>query len=198
MFDLGFSEIAVVAVVALVVLGPERLPKVARTAGHMFGRLQRYVANVKADIAREVDASELSKIKQEVETAARSFESSVKEQAASFESEARAIEQEAQKTLNDAVAGSDNAGTSSTSAVSPDAAALTSPTATATALPPATASASASGATPTQAEILAAEDRAFDAMPTGQRAASRPSAQTSFDFGIEPSRRAANAKAATP
>jgi sec-independent protein translocase protein TatB len=192
MFDLGFSEIAVVAVVALVVLGPERLPKVARTAGHMFGRLQRYVANVKADIAREVDASELSKIKQEVETAARSFESSVKEQAASFESEARAIEQEAQKTLNDAVAGSDNAGTSSTSAVSPDAAALTSPTATAT------ASASASGATPTQAEILAAEDRAFDAMPTGQRAASRPSAQTSFDFGIEPSRRAANAKAATP
>jgi sec-independent protein translocase protein TatB len=194
MFDLGFSEIAVVAVVALVVLGPERLPKVARTAGHMFGRLQRYVANVKADIAREVDASELSKIKQEVETAARSFESSVKEQAASFESEARAIEQEAQKALSDPAAGSSGA----TSAVSPDAAALTSPTATATALPPATASASASGATPTQAEILAAEDRAFDAMPTGQRAASRPSAQTSFDFGIEPSRRAANAKAATP
>jgi sec-independent protein translocase protein TatB len=195
MFDLGFSEIAVVAVVALVVLGPERLPKVARTAGHMFGRLQRYVANVKADIAREVDASELSKIKQEVETAARSFESSVKEQAASFESEARAIEQDTQKALSDAAAGSSGA----TSAVSPDAAALTSPTATATAttLPPGTASASASGATPTQAEILAAEDRAFDAMPTGQPAASRPSVQTSFDFGIEPSRRAAKAKAAT-
>jgi sec-independent protein translocase protein TatB len=47
MFDIGFSEIMVIAVVALVVLGPENLPKTARTLGHLFGRLQRYVADVK-------------------------------------------------------------------------------------------------------------------------------------------------------
>ncbi len=51
MFDIGFSEIIVIAVVALIVIGPERLPKVARTLGHMFGRLQRYVNDVKADIS---------------------------------------------------------------------------------------------------------------------------------------------------
>ena len=79
MFDIGFSEIAVVGVVALVVLGPERLPKVARTAGHMFGRLQRYVATVKSDINREMDASELSKLKEEVTSAARSFEQTMQE-----------------------------------------------------------------------------------------------------------------------
>ena len=50
MFDVGFSEIVVIAVVALIVIGPERLPKVARTLGHLFGRMQRYVNDVKADI----------------------------------------------------------------------------------------------------------------------------------------------------
>ena len=49
MFDIGFSEIVVIAVVALIVIGPERLPKTARTLGHLFGRLQRYVADVKAE-----------------------------------------------------------------------------------------------------------------------------------------------------
>ena len=63
---MSFYEILVIGVVALVVLGPERLPKVARTAGHLFGRLQRYVNGVKADISREMEASEFSKIKQEV------------------------------------------------------------------------------------------------------------------------------------
>ena len=56
MFDIGFSEIIVIAVVALIVLGPEKLPKTARTLGHLFGRLQRYVADVKADINREMAA----------------------------------------------------------------------------------------------------------------------------------------------
>ena len=76
MFDIGFSELVVIGVVALVVLGPERLPKVARTAGHLFGRLQRYVATVKADLNREMDLSELAKVKQEVQDAARAFEQS--------------------------------------------------------------------------------------------------------------------------
>ena len=59
MFDIGFSEIVVIAVVALIVIGPERLPKTARTLGHLFGRLQRYVADVKADINREMQLEEL-------------------------------------------------------------------------------------------------------------------------------------------
>ncbi len=62
MFDIGFSEIMVIAVVALVVLGPEKLPKTARTLGHLFGRLQRYVSDVKADINRELELDELRKL----------------------------------------------------------------------------------------------------------------------------------------
>jgi sec-independent protein translocase protein TatB len=61
MFDIGFSELVVIGVVALVVVGPERLPKVARTAGHMLGRFQRYASSVKADISREMELDELRK-----------------------------------------------------------------------------------------------------------------------------------------
>jgi sec-independent protein translocase protein TatB len=99
MFDIGFSEIAVVGVVALVVLGPERLPKVARTAGHMFGRLQRYVATVKSDINREMDASEFSKLKEEVTSAAKSFEQTMQEQTSAFKAETAAIEKSASPEL---------------------------------------------------------------------------------------------------
>lgn len=91
MFDIGFSELLLIGVVALVVLGPERLPKVARTAGHLFGRLQRYVATVKADLNREMEMSELAKVKQEVQEAARAFEQSAQQQTREFESEARAL-----------------------------------------------------------------------------------------------------------
>ena len=97
MLDMSFSEIAVIGVVALVVLGPERLPKVARTAGHLFGRLQRYVATVKADINREMDTSELAKIKQEVQDAAKSFEQSVQQHANIVEKETSAIGQAIEK-----------------------------------------------------------------------------------------------------
>ena len=93
MLDMSFSEIAVIGVVALVVLGPERLPKVARTAGHLFGRLQRYVATVKADINREMDTSELAKIKQEIQDAAKGFEQTVQQHASSVEKETVAIGQ---------------------------------------------------------------------------------------------------------
>lgn len=61
MFDIGFSELVVIGVVALVVVGPERLPKVARTVGHLFGRLQRYVGGVKADLRREFEFEELER-----------------------------------------------------------------------------------------------------------------------------------------
>ena len=99
MFDMSFSEIAVIGAVALVVLGPERLPKVARTAGHLFGRLQRYVNTVKADISREMETSELSKLKQDVQDAARSFEQTVQQHANSLETEAKSIQTNAEKTL---------------------------------------------------------------------------------------------------
>ncbi|HSD42018.1 MAG TPA: Sec-independent protein translocase protein TatB [Burkholderiales bacterium] len=79
MFDIGFSELLVIAVIALLVIGPERLPKVARTAGHLFGRLQRYVNDVKADIQREIELDELKKLRSQFEDAARSVEQSVNE-----------------------------------------------------------------------------------------------------------------------
>jgi len=62
MFDIGFWELTIIAVVALIVIGPERLPKVARTAGHWIGRGRRFVASVKADIDREIKAEELKQI----------------------------------------------------------------------------------------------------------------------------------------
>ena len=76
MFDIGFSELLLIAVVALIVIGPERLPKAARTLGHLFGRMQRYVNDVKADISREMELEELRKLQTDVQSAARSFEDS--------------------------------------------------------------------------------------------------------------------------
>ncbi len=77
MFDISFSEILVIAAVALIVIGPERLPKVARTLGHVFGRAQRYVNDVKSDIQREIELDELKKWKASVEETGRSIENSV-------------------------------------------------------------------------------------------------------------------------
>jgi len=79
MFDIGFTELMVIGVVALIVVGPERLPRVARTAGALLGRLQRYVADVKADINREVELDELRKMKDSVQQAASEFETSMNE-----------------------------------------------------------------------------------------------------------------------
>ncbi|HZP85373.1 MAG TPA: Sec-independent protein translocase protein TatB [Burkholderiales bacterium] len=98
MFDIAFSEILVIAVVALIVIGPERLPKTARTLGHLFGRLQRYVSEVKADISREMELDELRKLQQQVQTAAREIETSVQAAATQMESGVRSVEQQ----LNDA------------------------------------------------------------------------------------------------
>lgn len=77
MFDIGFSEMLVLAVVALVVLGPERLPKVARQAGAWMGKLRRYVDDVKSDINRQMELSELRDLKTQVTDAARDLETSV-------------------------------------------------------------------------------------------------------------------------
>lgn len=76
MFDISFTELMLAGVVALIVIGPEKLPKVARTVGHLLGRAQRYVNDVKGDIQREVEIDELRKMKQEMESAAQSVQSS--------------------------------------------------------------------------------------------------------------------------
>jgi len=104
MFDIAFSEIALIAVVALVVIGPERLPRVARTLGHMFGRLQRYVNEVKADINREIELDELRKLKAEVHSAAQDIERSVSEAAHEVEGSVRSVEQEINATVGAAAA----------------------------------------------------------------------------------------------
>ena len=99
MFDIGFSELMVIAVVALIVIGPERLPKVARTLGHLFGRMQRYVNDVKADISREMELDELKKLQATMQDAARSFEHSVTSEVKTTESELQKIAQEANPTV---------------------------------------------------------------------------------------------------
>jgi sec-independent protein translocase protein TatB len=95
MFDIGFSELMVIAVVALIVIGPERLPKVARTLGHLFGRMQRYVNDVKADISREIELEELRKLQTAMQDAARSLEQSVTQEINTAEAELQKIAQEA-------------------------------------------------------------------------------------------------------
>jgi sec-independent protein translocase protein TatB len=91
MFDIGFSELLLIAVVALLVIGPERLPKAARTLGHLFGRMQRYVNDVKADISREMELDELRKLQATMQDAARSFERSVSKEINETESELQKI-----------------------------------------------------------------------------------------------------------
>jgi sec-independent protein translocase protein TatB len=77
MFDIGFSEMMVLAVVALVVLGPERLPKVAKQVGQWMGKLRRYVDDVKTDINRQMELSELRGIQTQITDAANDLKSSV-------------------------------------------------------------------------------------------------------------------------
>jgi sec-independent protein translocase protein TatB len=85
--DFGFDKIALIGAVALIVIGPEKLPKVARTVGHLFGKAQRYVADVKAEVNRSIELDELKKMKTEFEDAARNVEQEVHKAGAAFQSE---------------------------------------------------------------------------------------------------------------
>ena len=120
MFDVGFSEMLVIAIVALVVIGPERLPKVARTAGVLFGRLQRYVAQVKADINREMEAADLGKVKSEFEEAARTLKSDLEAQAADAEREIRDVQGTIDRELQDAAKAAQSAATAPTAPPAPE------------------------------------------------------------------------------
>lgn len=107
MFDFGFSQLLIIAVVALIVVGPRRLPTVARTAGHLLGRMRRYVSDVKADISREMQLDELKKLQQQVEEEARDLENSMRKQMDGFESEVRESAQVVERDLNDSLSTSE-------------------------------------------------------------------------------------------
>ena len=96
MIDLGLSKMALIGAVALIVIGPEKLPRVARTVGTLLGKAQRYVNDVKAEVNRSMELDELRKMKDSVETAARDVEASVRTGASDFE-----------KTWSDAVGTAD-------------------------------------------------------------------------------------------
>jgi sec-independent protein translocase protein TatB len=98
MFDVGFSELLVIALVALIVIGPERLPKVARTIGILLGRLQRYVNDVKSDINREIQLDELKNLREQMASETREFETSLHQEMNSVEN-----------SLNQSIASPDNA-----------------------------------------------------------------------------------------
>lgn len=85
MFDIAFSELIVVALVALIVVGPERLPKLARTAGHLWGRVQRYVTTVKNDISNEMDLDAARKLQNNIQQHVAEVERSMQENGLTLE-----------------------------------------------------------------------------------------------------------------
>ena len=87
MFDIAFTELMIIGLVALIVIGPEKLPRMARTVGHLAGRLQRYVSDVKADINREIELDELRKMRDSMQQAASGFETSVQSELNKTETE---------------------------------------------------------------------------------------------------------------
>jgi sec-independent protein translocase protein TatB len=109
MFDFSFGELAVIGTVALVVLGPERLPKVARTVGEWVGKAQRYVSQVKSDINREIELAELKKLQEEARSAAQSVQSSLNEVRSSLGSIESDLGKAAGTTEAGATTGSDYA-----------------------------------------------------------------------------------------
>jgi sec-independent protein translocase protein TatB len=96
MFDIAFTELMVIGVVALIVIGPEKLPRMARTVGHLAGKLQRYVSDVKADINREMELEDLRKMRDSMQQAASEFQSTV-------QTELNKTETDLNKTVQDVV-----------------------------------------------------------------------------------------------
>ena len=143
MFDIGFSEIVVIAVVALVVLGPEKLPKTARTLGHLFGRLQRYVNDVKRDIQRELELDELRKLQQNVQSAAKEIETSMTAATRDVEQNVRDVEAALSATSDAAPSPAPAAATPAAASPPPSATAAPSPPPAATPAPPASGAAQA-------------------------------------------------------
>jgi sec-independent protein translocase protein TatB len=101
MFDIGFSELVVIAVVALIVIGPERLPRVARTVGALLGRFQRYVNDVKSEVRREMELEDLQKFRSQLTEQVREVEQTIHK-------ELRSAEDVARSTVTEVVAVADD------------------------------------------------------------------------------------------
>jgi sec-independent protein translocase protein TatB len=101
MFDIAFSELTVIFVVALVVIGPERLPKVARTMGHLWGRAQRYAGQVKADISRDLALEELQDLRKKVHMEADAFQKSVHQSTSDVDLQLQQLHRELEQSVAD-------------------------------------------------------------------------------------------------
>ena len=101
MFDIAFTELMIIGVVALIVIGPEKLPRMARTVGHLAGRLQRYVSDVKADISREIELDELRKMRDSMQQAATEMQSSVQSELRKTETELNQTVEEARESVEE-------------------------------------------------------------------------------------------------
>ena len=102
MFDVAFSELVVIAIIALIVIGPEKLPKVARTLGLLLGRMQRYINTIKTDISRELQFEELQQLQREMRQGTRSLQGELDQVRNQAEDEARHIEQSIGGAVNEA------------------------------------------------------------------------------------------------
>jgi len=101
-FDVNFSEIMVILVVALVVIGPERLPKVARTLGHLWGRGQRYINGIKADIERDMSVADFRKLQQDVQAEASAMGESIKKSTLTVEQQLQQINERVAQLASEA------------------------------------------------------------------------------------------------
>ena len=104
MIDIGLSKMALIGAVALIVIGPEKLPRVARTVGTLLGKAQRYVSDVKAEVNRSMELDELKKMKDTVENAARDVHNSIQTSASEFEKDWAEATDTASSALQDQAA----------------------------------------------------------------------------------------------
>ncbi|MBK5912877.1 Sec-independent protein translocase protein TatB [Rhodocyclus purpureus] len=154
MFDIAFSELMLIAIVALIVVGPQRLPHLARTAGHLLGRVQRYVSSVKADINREMQLEELRRLQAELAESARKLETSLSSEVSGVQ---RSLE-ETRDSLNQSVATLAAAPSAGAEAVAAHDAPVSAPPAVAAALA-ALASSAGTSHTPAAADATVSADK---------------------------------------
>ncbi len=113
MIDFGFDKIALIGAVALIVIGPEKLPKVARTVGHLFGKAQRYVSDVKAEVNRSIELDELKKMRTQFEDVARNVQDTVRSEVSNVSNSFEADWKDATSGLADSNGNSIGGNTSS-------------------------------------------------------------------------------------
>ena len=101
MFDIGVTKLAIVGGIALIVIGPDKLPGLAKTLGALLGRARRYVADVKEEVNRSMDLDELKKMKEAVENAGKEVENSIQTTSSEFEAQWSEAVQLAGETLSE-------------------------------------------------------------------------------------------------